>query len=270
MADEVIYRGYNEEIDVNMVPGGPMSVWHSSQYDELRKLRVNLYNGKSLQYLGSGVTVSLSVRKTDGNIIESSDPDVIKIVTENPWGEGSAPWRFIEINTTQQMTACVGKNVCEIVVYQTVSGETSRVGSANFILEVERDPLAGGIQSDSEIDDLQTMVEEALEDCSLGSLGDVLFTNLSSGDIIVRDGIRWVNKKRYYDHEVTLNEGVTSFEVTDSHIKSSSIIQVFRPNFTDKGPANVTIDTSGTDPKVVVTLQQEASLFEKWKVRIVN
>ena len=162
MADEVIYRGYNEEIDVNMVPGGPMSVWHSSQYDELRKLRVNLYNGKSLQYLGSGVTVSLSVRKNDGNIIESSSSDVIKIVEENPWGEGSAPWRFIEINTTQQMTACVGKNICEIVVYETVSGETSRVGSANFILEVEKDPLAGGIQSDSEIDDLQAMVDEAV------------------------------------------------------------------------------------------------------------
>jgi len=173
MADEVIYRGYNEEIDVNMVPGGPMSVWHSSQYDELRKLRVNLYNGKSLQYLGSSVTVSLSVRKNDGNIIESSSSDVIKIVEENPWGEGSAPWRFIEINTTQQMTACVGKNICEIVVYETVSGETSRVGSANFILEVEKDPLAGGIRSDSEIDDLQAMVDEAVGNESLSDLGDV-------------------------------------------------------------------------------------------------
>lgn len=173
MADEVIYRGYNEEIDVNMVPGGPMSVWHSSQYDELRKLRVNLYNGKALQYLGSGVTVSLSVRKTDGNIIESSSSDVIKIIEEDPWGEGSAPWRFIEINTTQQMTACVGKNICEIVVYQTVSGETSKIGSANFILEVERDPLAGGIHSDSEIDDLEEMVKEALDGTTIGDLGDV-------------------------------------------------------------------------------------------------
>lgn len=307
MADEVIYRGYNEEIDVNMVPGGPMSVWHSSQYDELRKLRVNLYNGKALQYLGSGVTVSLSVRKNDGNIIESSSSDVIKIVEENPWGEGSAPWRFIEINTTQQMTACVGKNTCEIVVYETVSGETSRVGSANFILEVERDPLAGGIQSDSEIDDLQEMVEEAMSETGLNGLGDV---NIDSSTVTMNDGLlynartgKWENSKialgKLYDvtitnphngqilrYDSTAEEWVnvyenpipvqvimvpanaTSFNVNYNVSLDGKNINVYRDSYLSAPPTDIGVIENGNTTIVTVSFEAVSNITY-WKVEVV-
>lgn len=272
MADEVIYRGYNEEIDVNMVPGGPMSVWHSSQYDELRKLRVNLYNGKALQYLGSGVTVSLSVRKTDGNIIESSDSNVIKIVTENPWGEGSAPWRFIEINTTQQMTACVGKNICEIVVYETVSGETSRVGSANFILEVERDPLAGGIQSDSEIDDLQAMVEEALDGTTLGDLGDVSISGKQEGDTLRYDPTaqEWRNVRVYAKIvEVPANTTLfnESFTLKSSDVGKDIRIYVYRNSFSGAAPVNVSGSPRTNNFDVYVSMEAE-SYVSYWRIEL--
>lgn len=272
MADEVIYRGYNEEIDVNMVPGGPMSVWHSSQYDELRKLRVNLYNGKSLQNLGSNVTVSLSVRKTDGNIIESSSSNVIKIVEENPWGEGSAPWRFIEINTTQQMTACVGKNICEIVVYETVSGETSKVGSANFILEVEKDPLAGGIQSDSEIDDLQAMVEEALEEASLDDFGDVEISSPHNGQIIRYNSStgKWNNvyENPIPEQEIMVPADSTSFTVHYNNVNlDGKRIFVYRDTYLSMSPTNIEVSESGNTTNVTVSFEAESSITY-WKVEV--
>lgn len=272
MADEVIYRGYNEEIDVNMVPGGPMSVWHSSQYDELRKLRVNLYNGKALQYLGSGVTVSLSVRKNDGNIIESSSSDVIKIVEENPWGEGSAPWRFIEINTTQQMTACAGKNICEIVVYETVDGETSRVGSANFILEVERDPLAGGIHSDSEIDDLQEMVKEALDGTTLGDLGDVSISGKQEGDTLRYNPTtqEWRNVRVYAkDVEVPANTTLfdESFTLKSSDVGKDIRIYVYRNSFSAAAPVNVSGSPRTNYFDVYVTMEAE-SYASNWRIEL--
>lgn len=279
MADEVIYRGYNEEIDVNMVPGGPMSVWHSSQYDELRKLRVNLYNGKALQYLGSGVSVSLSVRKNDGNIIESSSSDVIKIVEENPWGEGSAPWRFIEINTTQQMTACVGKNICEIVVYETVSGETSRVGSANFILEVEKDPLAGGIQSDSEIDDLETMVDEAVDDVlptkNISDLGDVDLSYAGEGDFIIRNQStqKWESRPHYqYKKDLTAGNTTVSqtiYLVTEDVGKEFEVF-VYGDSYNRPAPTsiNVTLGSGGATVTVEATIpaQNDSSA---WLIELV-
>lgn len=279
MADEVIYRGYNEEIDVNMVPGGPMSVWHSSQYDELRKLRVNLYNGKALQYLGSGVTVSLSVRKTDGNIIESSDSNVIKIVTENPWGEGSAPWRFIEINTTQQMTACVGKNICEIVVYETIDNETSRVGSANFILEVEKDPLAGGIRSDSEIDDLQTMVDEAVDTVlptkNISDIGDVDLSYTGEGDFIIRNQStqKWESRPHYqYKKDLTAGNTTISqtiYLVTEDTGKEFEVF-IYGDSYDRPAPTsvNVTLGSGGATVTVEATIpaQNDSSA---WLIELV-
>ena len=272
MADEVIYRGYNEEIDVNMVPGGPMSVWHSSQYDELRKLRVNLYNGKSLQYLGSGVTVSLSVRKNDGNVIESSSSDVIRIVEENPWGEGSAPWRFIEINTTQQMTACVGKNICEIVVYETVSGETSRVGSANFILEVEKDPLAGGIESSSVIEDLQAQVEQAMSETGLNGLGDVNISSPRNGQILRYNSSasEWNNayENPIPEQEIMVPANSTSFAVHYNNVNlDGKKIFVYRDAYLSMPPTNVEVSESGNTTHVTVSFEAESSITY-WKVEV--
>lgn len=279
MADEVIYRGYNEEIDVNMVPGGPMSVWHSSQYDELRKLRVNLYNGKALQYLGSGVTVSLSVRKTDGNIIESSSSDVIKIVEENPWGEGSAPWRFIEINTTQQMTACVGKNICEIVVYETVNSETSRIGSANFILEVERDPLAGGIHSDSEIDDLETMVDEEVDALlptkSINDFSDVDLSYAGEGDFIIRNQStqKWESRPHYqYKKDLTAGNTTISqtiYLVTEDAGKEFEVF-IYGDSYDRPAPTsvNVTLGSGGATVTVEATIPAQDN-NSSWLIELV-
>lgn len=189
-------RGYNEEIDVDMTPGGRIAVCHSSQYDVNRKIRVNLYKEKSTAFLGENALVKLSVRKTDGTIISTDDSNVISIQTEEPSVGGR--WYYILICTTQQMTACVGNNLCEIVVTETDNGVTSIIGSANFTLQVEKDPLAGGIESGSVISDLQeqvdTCVEHSLNDMSINDLSDVDAESATNGQALVYDATnhKWI------------------------------------------------------------------------------
>ncbi len=52
------------------------------------------------------------------------------------------------------MTACHGSNLCELKLEKGADV----IGTMNFILEVEQDPLEGGVQSASEIDNLQTQI----------------------------------------------------------------------------------------------------------------
>ena len=52
------------------------------------------------------------------------------------------------------MTACHGANLCELKIEKGADV----IGTMNFILEVEQDPLEGGVQSASEIDNLQTQI----------------------------------------------------------------------------------------------------------------
>ena len=62
----------------------------------------------------------------------------------------------VTFTSTEQLTACNGNNLCEVAILD----EGYRIGTLNFILEVEIDPLKGGISSTSEIHNLETQIEE--------------------------------------------------------------------------------------------------------------
>lgn len=127
-------------INVDLIPGKVMPILHASQFDVGRSLGVKLYNGGAVFELSGAETLTAAVRKPDGNI-----------VTETLTNAGGS---LVEIITTEQMTACAGGSLCEIKIED--SGDV--IGTANFVLEVEEDPLDGGIASQSEIDNLATQV----------------------------------------------------------------------------------------------------------------
>lgn len=129
-----------EQFNLNLIPGGTRPVCHASQYDIGRTVRINLFEGTSVFTLTGAETISLSVRKPDGNVVTAA-------VTNTSDS-------YVEIETTEQMTACHGSNLCELKLEE--GGDV--IGTLNFILEVEQDPLEGGVQSASEIDNLQTQV----------------------------------------------------------------------------------------------------------------
>ena len=129
-----------ETFNLNIIPGATSPVCHASQYDIGRTIRINLFDGVSVFTLSGAETVSLSVRKPDGNVVTAA-------VTNTSDS-------YVEFVTTEQMTACHGSNLCELKLEE--GGDV--IGTMNFILEVEQDPLEGGVQSASDIDNLQTQI----------------------------------------------------------------------------------------------------------------
>lgn len=136
-----------EQINLNLIPGRTMPVAHASQYDVGRTIRFNLFEGDTIYTLDGTETVNVNVRKTDGNIVTAA-----LVVT--------ASATYVDVVTTEQMTACYGSNLAEIQIIK--DGDT--LGTLNFILEIEEDPTEGGIESESEIHNLRSQVAEIVSE----------------------------------------------------------------------------------------------------------
>lgn len=135
-----------EAINLNLIPSGIMPVCHVSQYDKGRWIRLNLFEGQSRFVINNTMTFELQVRKPDNTI-----------VTTAPTGTSSTS--VLDIETTEQMTAVAGDNLCQL----QVKDGSDVIGSLNFIMQVEADVLANGDPSQSEIHDLQSMVDACLD-----------------------------------------------------------------------------------------------------------
>lgn len=141
-----------EEIKLNLIPNGVSPVCHVSQYDAGRQIKINLFEGINPYLIQSGDTFTLNVRKPDNTIVTTSV-------------SGTQGNNYITISTTQQITAVVGENLCELKI---TNGSTV-IGTLNFIMLVERDVLADGIDSQSVIRDLDTLAEAAVS----SAIGDI-------------------------------------------------------------------------------------------------
>ena len=134
-----------ESIKVDLIPGKQEPVCHASQYDVGRTIRVNLVENGAYYTLDGTETVTVEVRKPDGNFVTKSCSAV----------NGHT---YVDVVTTQQMTAVAGMSLCNLKI---VKGGTT-IGTLNFILSVEPDPIDGASASESVIENLQAMVNAAV------------------------------------------------------------------------------------------------------------
>ena len=134
----------SETIKLNLIPGGDLPVLHASQFDDGRALSFIIYDGDEPFASYAAYNISLHLRKVDGTII-GIDTFTIDDVND-----------CVVFTTTEQMTACAGKNIGKLEFTDALSGVV--VGSCNFILEVEPDPYSGGIDSQSDIENLSTQI----------------------------------------------------------------------------------------------------------------
>lgn len=146
-----------EIINLDMVPGKKSPVCHASQYDDGRVIRFNLYDSGLPYTLDGTESITFEVRKPDGNI-------VISTLTNTSDS-------YVDVVTTEQMTAVKGANLCEVRVEK---GGTN-IGSLNVIMAVEMDPTDGGIASASAIDNLRSQIsgmvaEEVAEQYDAGNV----------------------------------------------------------------------------------------------------
>ena len=138
-----------EQINLNLISGEALPVAHASQYDVGRTIRLNLFDGSSVYTLSSEAVVSLNVKKLDGTIVTAA--------------LSHAQTTYVDFTTTEQMTAAAGKALCEVKI--------DKIGTLNFILDIERGPKDGSIESDSEINDLESQITTIIN--NMGIMHDV-------------------------------------------------------------------------------------------------
>ena len=153
----------SEVIKLNLIPKGEMPVFHCSQFDNGRLITIELYRGEDAYEVPSGYTCELHCRKVDGNIVTLAST----LVNTN----------VVTFTSTTQLTACNGKNMCEVAIK---AADDYLIGTLNFWLEVEIDPLKGGINSTSEIHDLYEQIEEITEEV----IGDNYYNKTEVDDIL--------------------------------------------------------------------------------------
>ena len=135
-----------ERIVLNIIPAGEMPVFHCSQYENGRPVIIDLVSSDDDAFLvPEGTTVELHCRKVDDNIV-TLEPDEVDQNT-------------VTFVSTEQLTACPGDNLCEIVLYSNTD-PVQTIATLNFILHVEPDPLEGGLTSETQIYNLTEQIEE--------------------------------------------------------------------------------------------------------------
>ena len=177
-----------ERITLNIIPKGITPVCHASQFDIGRVIRCDITD--DLQgYVFSNETVELRVRKPDDNVVTAS-VDVVSGDT------------FVLIETTEQMTACDGVNKCELRI---MKGDV-RIGSLNFDMKVEVDPLKDGIESETEIHNLETQIHDMNEEMLPDMVAQEVTRQYDSENVI-------------FDDEPTENHG-DGYTVNSAGLKS--------------------------------------------------
>lgn len=133
-----------ETINVEITPKGDRPVLYFSQYDNGRPFVCNLlWEGEA--YEPTDIDIELHVRKVDGNIV-SITPD-------------SVSTNAVSFFSTEQMCACFGKNIGELVL----KDGDDVIATKDIDIIVQRDVFQGGIDSASEIANLTTQIEQITE-----------------------------------------------------------------------------------------------------------
>ena len=140
----MITQNYN----LNLIPeyGSIPIVVHASQYDkDSRTLVFNLLNGDTVFTCPAGTTAVIEGTKPDGHGFQY---------------EATVSGSTVTATTTQQMCAVAGTVRCEL----RLTSNDEELGTANFVLEVERAGLADDtVTSDTELPDVIALATEQME-----------------------------------------------------------------------------------------------------------
>ena len=234
-----------ELIELNLIPSGEVPVIHAAQYDIGRHLKFALKLGEDA-FNPSGYDLELQIRKVDNKIVTAAYSEV----TTN----------IVTFLTTEQMTACSGTNLGEI----QITKDGLDIATLHFYLVVQRDVLAGGITSESEIHDLTEQIEEIVDEV----MSDDYYTKAEVDEKIAEiptfDPTNYYTKTEvdylisqvvtYTEVSGTLTAGQTSITLSDEDIETTSTIDIYTDTFGIQ-PTNAVV-TSG---QIVLTFLAQAS-----------
>ena len=173
-----------QTITVDITPGAKEKpVLNASQFDNGRPFAVAL-TWEGVPFTDAGdFDIEIHVKKPDGNIVTAEPDSVVNEVCV-----------FL---TTEQMCACHGINECEIVLFDN----DIQIGTGNFILDVEKAPDEGGIQSASEIHNLTQQIADIVPEV----LGDDYYNKTQTDALLANkaDVSDLPDMTQYYDKSQT-------------------------------------------------------------------
>lgn len=155
---------------IDMIPDGAPVVVHVSQYDTAaRRLSFELYNGGVAYELPAGAGASIAGTKPDNTSFLYA-----MTVSGN----------LVSIDLQQQMALVAGDVPAEI----QITGAEGKIGSANFIIRVERGPIdENSVISETDLPIFEQLV--AILPASSGTPGQVLTKTATGADWKDVDGL---------------------------------------------------------------------------------
>ena len=129
---------------IDLIPQDEKPIVKISQYDNDRLVRFMLLENKEEYTLSGNESIDVNIKKPDGNIVV-----ITPEITAN---------NYVDVLFTEQASACYGESIGEL----SIKENSTIIGTCNFILDVEKSPTCGGIQSATEIENLQTQIEDII------------------------------------------------------------------------------------------------------------
>lgn len=139
-----------QKIELNLIPkkGDEPVIFYASQYESARPFIAGLKWGTTEYAPGDDCYAEIDIRKNDNNLVVITDD----VTIDN---------NEVSVVLPVQALTCIGKNLGQVKIY---SADEHLIAALNFILEVQPDPLAGGIDSETAIDNLTTQIESIAEE----------------------------------------------------------------------------------------------------------
>ena len=142
--------------NLSLRPGVKPLVVHVSQYDKGETLVFNLTHTGTSADISSGITAEIRGTKPDGNGFSYGSPTVSYSYSNN--------LGVVTVTLTEQMTSVSGNVPCEIILLKGSGSNEKQLGTANFILCVERAALdKDTVVSASEIRQLVNVIDRTDE-----------------------------------------------------------------------------------------------------------
>jgi len=234
------------KLDIN--PKGEIPVLNVAQYDKGRLFEVELVDGEQAFNVPLEYSVQLNVRKTDSKLVTAAPINIVD--------------NIFTFATTEQMTACAGENIGSVTLKDA---DDYVITTLYFLISVQRDVLAGGIDSQSDISNLERQVN-ALVTASVEEIAPVVIDEIAT-PIIRRET---VNRIESYGGTWVLSDipEAGSYDIYFRHrLIASERYTAYKVFSTDPGVIvdNFTIPTSGV---LKVTLSQPVNLAADYMLQI--
>lgn len=184
--------------NVDVQPGvGVPAIFHCSQGDKGTRIILGLLNNNDTYTIPEGTTAIIRGSRADGTLFTEITAD-IDTTTE------------IKFNLTEDMTSVAGPVECEAVM---TSGTANIIGTANFIIDVEKSPASIGsvfpgtdaattwLIDKLENEPINELNGESVVDAINGGSGSGLTEDVKTALLACFEKVAWIdeNGQDYYD-----------------------------------------------------------------------